>query len=118
MLGAMLACCGLAMAEAPLNIGSKRFTESYILGELLQQAAARGGPAEHKPGLGNTAILYAALRAGSIDVYPEYTGTIAREILKLEGNPTIADLNRALAPQGLAVSASLGFNNSYALGVS
>ncbi len=118
LFAVLLYCGGSALADDFLHIGSKRFTESYILGELLQQAAAKGGPAEHKPGLGNTAILYAALRAGSIDVYPEYTGTIAREILKLEGNPTIADLNRALAPQGLAVSASLGFNNSYALGVS
>ena len=68
-------------------------------------------------GLGNTAILYAALRAGSIDVYPEYSGTIAREILKLEGNPGLAELNRSLAPVGLAVSVPLGFNNTYALGV-
>jgi osmoprotectant transport system permease protein len=81
------------------------------------QAAARQGPAEHKAGLGNTGILYAALRAGSIDVYPEYSGTIAREILKLEGNPGLADLNRALAPMGLAASIPLGFNNTYALGV-
>ena len=106
-----------AHAEDVLRIGSKRFTESYILGELLQQAAAKGGPAEHKPGLGNTGILYAALRAGSIDVYPEYTGTIARELLKLDGNPSLAELNARLARLGLAASVPLGFNNSYALGV-
>ena len=58
-------------ADSPvLRVGSKRFTESYILGELLVQAAARLGPAEHRVGLGNTGILYAALRAGSIDDYP------------------------------------------------
>ena len=73
MLSALLFCCNFALAEKPLSIGSKRFTEAYILGELVQQMAARGGPSEHKPGLGNTAILYAALRAGSIDAYPEYT---------------------------------------------
>jgi osmoprotectant transport system permease protein len=106
-----------AFAEEGLRIGSKRFTESYILGEMLRQAAAPGGPAEHKPGMGNTGILYAALRAGSIDVYPEYTGTIAREILKLQGNPSLAELNIRLAPLGLAASVPLGFNNSYALGV-
>ena len=93
ILSALLFCCNFALAEKPLSIGSKRFTEAYILGELVQQMAARGGPSEHKPGLGNTAILYAALRAGSIDAYPEYTGTIAREILKLEGNPSIALLS-------------------------
>jgi len=106
-----------AAAADVLKVGSKRFTESYILGELLTQAAALHGPAEHKAGLGNTGILYAALRTGAIDVYPEYSGTIAREILKLEGNPDLAELNRALAAAGLAASVPLGFNNSYALGV-
>jgi osmoprotectant transport system permease protein len=104
-------------SEGVLQVGSKRFTESYILGELLVRAA--GGPAfaTHAAGLGNTGILYAALRAGSIDLYPEYTGTIAREILKLAGNPSIAALNAALEPHGVAVSAPLGFNNTYAIGV-
>jgi len=49
--------------------------------------------------MGNTGILYAALRAGAIDLYPEYTGTIAREILKVEGNPGLQDIDRALEPQ-------------------
>jgi len=98
-----------------LRIGSKRFTESYILGEVLRRAVEGKRPVEHRPGLGNTGIVYAALRAGSIDVYPEYTGTIAREILKVEGNPSIEDLNSALASQGIGVAVRLGFNNSYAL---
>ncbi len=106
-----------AAAADVLKVGSKRFTESYILGELLVQAATPQGPAEHKAGLGNTGILFAALRSGSIDVYPEYSGTIAREILKLDGNPGLTELNRALAPLGLAASIPLGFNNTYALGV-
>jgi osmoprotectant transport system permease protein len=72
------ACLPANAQQAPLTVGSKRFTESYILGELVSQTA--GGT--HKPGLGNTAILLEALTAGSIDLYPEYTGTIAREILK------------------------------------
>jgi len=98
-----------------LRIGSKRFTESYILGEVLKRAVEGGTAAEHRPGMGNTGILYAALKSGSIDLYPEYTGTIAKEILKVEGNPSLADLNRALAPQGLGVAVRLGFNDSYAL---
>jgi len=105
------------LAETPLKIGSKRFTESYVLGEILLELARRGGPAEHRMGLGNTAILYAALTAGSIDVYPEYTGTIAREILKREDALDLAALNAALAPLGLAASVPLGFNNTYAMGV-
>jgi osmoprotectant transport system permease protein len=100
-----------ATAE-PLRVGSKRFTESYILGEIIAKAA---GDAIHRQGLGNTGIVFAALKAGSIDLYPEYTGTIAREILKLDRNPPIGELNRALAPMGLGAAVPLGFNNSYAL---
>ena len=98
-------------------MGSKRFTESYILAEVVVRAAGGPGHAIHRPGLGNTAILHSALRTGAIDVYPEYSGTIAREILKLEGNPSLQELNDALASQGLAVSVPIGFNNSYAIGV-
>ena len=98
-----------------LRIGSKRFTESYILGEVLRRAVESKAPVEHRPGLGNTGIVFAALKTGSIDVYPEYTGTIAREILKLDDRPALERLNRALAPQGLGVAVRLGFNNTYAL---
>jgi len=98
-----------------LKIGSKRFTESYILGEVLRRAAEGKAEVELKAGLGNTGIVYAALRSGAIDVYPEYTGTIAREILKIDGRPTLRELDRALAQHGLGVTVPLGFNNSYAL---
>jgi len=109
---ALLFCLALGAAQAEtVKVGSKRFTESYILGEIIARAA-RG---EHKPGLGNTGIVLAALKAGSIDVYPEYTGTIAKEILKLDGEPSLADINRALATEGLQAGIPLGFNNGYAL---
>jgi osmoprotectant transport system permease protein len=98
-------------AEA-VKVGSKRFTESYILGEVLARTA--GG--EHRPGLGNTAILYEALKNGAVDAYPEYTGTIAREILKTEENLDLDAINARLRPLGLAASIPLGFSNSYALG--
>ena len=116
----VLACAGIlssAHAEEPLRVGSKRFTESYILGEILTQTAARVGPAEHKQGLGNTAIVLGALRSGAIDVYPEYLGTIDLEILK-NAQPTSLDAMRAaLRPLGLGVAVPLGFSNGYALAV-
>jgi osmoprotectant transport system permease protein len=113
---ALLAVLFALPAQADtLRIGSKRFTESYILGEVLRQAVEGKAPVEHRPGLGNTGIVFAALKAGSIDLYPEYTGTIAKEILKLDGNPGFDQINRALAPQGLGVAVRLGFNNTYAL---
>ena len=84
-----------------LRIGSKRFTESYILAEILAQqaATAMATAPEIRQGLGNTAIVYEALRSGAIDLYPEYTGTIAREILKRpETAGDMTALNAALAP--------------------
>lgn len=108
-----------AAADKPVQVGSKRFTESYILGELTRQSLQQAGvAAEHQPGLGNTAILAQALAAGAIDVYPEYTGTITRELLQRpagEPAPTLEQLNRWLAPRGWKAAVPLGFNNTYAL---
>jgi len=124
------ACCialVLAFVSAPsfasqptsdtLRIGSKRFTESYILAQVLAQTSAPHTP---KPpavlqGLGNTAIVYAALRSGSIDLYPEYMGTISLEILKNKSPMTLEAMNAALAPLGLGAAITLGFNDGYAL---
>jgi osmoprotectant transport system permease protein len=101
---------------AAVQVGSKRFTESYVLGEIVRQTLEQAGvKAEHQQGLGNTGILEQALSSGAVDVYPEYTGTIVREILKREGNPTLEELNQWLAPRGLKVAVPLGFNNTYAL---
>jgi osmoprotectant transport system permease protein len=114
-LAALLLVAALPAHADTLRIGSKRFTESYILGEMLRQAAAGATAVEYRPGMGNTGILYAALKAGAIDLYPEYTGTIAREILKVDGDPSLAEIDRALGSQGLGAAVKLGFNNSYAL---
>ena len=110
LLGLLLACAG-AQAE-PLKVGSKRFTESYILGEVIARAA---GDAVHRQGLGNTGVVFAALRAGEIDIYADYTGTLAREVLKRPRELSPAELRAGLAPLGLDVSAPLGFHNGYAL---
>ncbi len=101
-----------------VQVGSKAFTESIILAELVKDTAiAAGVRAVHQPQLGGTKILWAALLAGNIDVYPEYTGTIAQEIFSsaaLRGDEAI---RRALAERGVAMTASLGFNNTYAIGM-
>jgi osmoprotectant transport system permease protein len=119
-----LSCLGLLCAAAPshaqdaaMKIGSKRFTESYILAEVMAQTAAPHLPAppQLRQGLGNTAIVYEALRAGSIDLYAEYTGTVALEILKNPQPMTREALNAALAPLGLGIAIPLGFNDGYAL---
>lgn len=116
-VGAVVLCASAGAADDVLRVGSKRFTESYILGEVLTQSAAAHGKAEHRQGLGNTAIVLAALQAGSIDLYPEYLGTIDLEILKNPKATSLAQMRAALAPMGLGVAVPLGFNNTYALAV-
>jgi osmoprotectant transport system permease protein len=113
----MLVTAGAAVSAEPLRIGSKRFTESYILGEIIAATARRAGTADvqHRPGLGNSAILFAALQGGAIDLYPDYTGTVALELLGLEQVPPLPELNRMLAKHGLAAGVLLGFDNAYAL---
>jgi osmoprotectant transport system permease protein len=115
--GWLTAALAFGCHAATLDVGSKRFTESYVLGEIVRLAAQNAGEADaaHRQGMGNTAIVRNALEAGSIDVYPEYTGTIAREILRLDAVPDPAALNAQLAPLGLAMGVPLGFNNTYAL---
>ena len=113
---AAVAAAGTAPATGDvLRIGSKRFTESYILAHLLGETAAPHAPVALLPGLGNTAIVYQALRSGAVDLYPEYTGTIALEILKLPATATLAAINAELAPLGLGAAIPLGFNDGYAL---
>ena len=119
-LAAMLFAAVAALAadaSTNLRIGSKRFTESYILAQVLAQTAAPhlDQPPAVKQGLGNTAIVYEALRSGSIDLLPRYAGTIALEILKSDQPMTLDAMNRALAPLGLGAAIPLGFNDGYAL---
>ena len=104
-------------AEKNTVVGSKRFTESYVLGELVNLTLRDAGvQAIHRQGIGNTAIIVQALTTGQIDVYPEYTGTILREILKRpETQASMSELNTWLKPKGLKVAIPLGFNNTYAL---
>jgi glycine betaine/choline ABC-type transport system substrate-binding protein len=104
-------------AASTLVVGSKRFTESYILGEIMRRTAESAGEARvrHEQGLGNTGIVHAALASGAIDLYVEYTGTLAREILRLDDPDDATALAGALRQRGFAISRPLGFNNTYAL---
>jgi osmoprotectant transport system permease protein len=110
-------CVSSVNAAQTINVGSKRFTESYILGEIIAGTLRQSGEAEvvHQQGLGNTAIVFSALKSGAIDLYPEYTGTIAFELLNRKEALDLAGLKAALAPYGLGAGIPLGFNNTYAL---
>ena len=101
-----------------VTVGSKAFTESVILGEMLSHLAGQSGAtAIHQRQLGGTRVLWNALLAGEIDAYPEYTGTLLQEILASEQLASEQALHQALAERGLRMTKSLGFNNTYALGV-
>jgi osmoprotectant transport system permease protein len=113
---------GAATGAAPVVIGAKSFSEQYVLAELLAGWIDReaGAPARVLGSLGST-VLFDALRAGEIDVYVDYTGTLWATILRREG-PTpdraavLAEVRRALAEEhGVTVAAALGFENAYAL---
>ena len=100
----------------PVIIGSKKFTESYVLGEIAKRTLTDAGiPAEHRQGMGGTIILWQALRGGQIDVYPEYTGTITQEILKNDQSLSLEEIRESLAKFGVGMTEPLGFNNTYAL---
>ena len=97
-------------------IGSKKFTESYVLGEIAKRALIDTDiPAEHRQGMGGTIILWEAIRAAQIHVYPEYTGTIAEEILKDRPSNSREKMRAELAKFGVGMTGPLGFNNTYAL---
>ncbi len=125
--GAMLLLAGFADASArgaqgqplpEIRIGSKSFTESVILGEALAHLCRdSGAAAEHRSELGGTQIVFKALLKGDIDVYPEYTGTLATEILKDAAADNDDKIRAALAQRGLRMTQRLGFNNTYALGL-
>ena len=97
-------------------IGSKKFTESYVLGEIAKRTLTDAGiPAEHRQGMGGTIILWEALGGGQIDAYSEYTGTIATEILKTHSRMSLDQIRDSLGKLGVGMTAPLGFNNTYAL---
>jgi osmoprotectant transport system permease protein len=107
-----LAGCADGQAR-PLEVGSKAFTESVVLGELATLLAkSAGAKVQHQASLGGTRLVWDALVRGEIDVYPEYTGTLKQEILRGSG-----PLAEALAARGLGLIGPLGFNNTYALGM-
>jgi osmoprotectant transport system permease protein len=118
-VAAALGAPAASAAGPAIRVGSKSFTESYILAEIVAQLVEQAGEAraERKLGLGGTGIVYGALASGDIDVYPEYTGTIGRAILKAPSVTTTGAIRDRLRPLGLTISEPLGFGNTYALAV-
>ena len=112
------ACSG---GSRPVVIGSKNFTESVILGEIVAVQLERAGvPVERKLNLGGTFVCHEALIAGQLDGYVEYTGTAYSAVLKL---PAVADARLVSAMVDstyrdrwhLTWMPALGFDNTFAM---
>jgi osmoprotectant transport system permease protein len=109
-------------------IGSKNFTEQYILARIFELLIESSSTldAEVKPGLAGTKICFDALRTGEIDMYPEYTGTGLLVLLKADretltsmtgDRDTVCEYVREESRKRFNVEwlQPLGFNNTYAL---
>jgi osmoprotectant transport system substrate-binding protein len=77
-----------APAKTPVRIGTKDFTEQYILGELYRQALeARGFDVDLKRNVGSSEIIHQALGNGVLDMYPEYVGVLLSEVANMTRRP-------------------------------
>jgi osmoprotectant transport system permease protein len=107
----------------PVVVASKPFGESYLLAELFAQLLeARGFRVDRRPGLGATEIAFGAIRSGSVDVYPEYTGTGLLAILHETPQGDRAAVYRRVATEfrkrwDARWLSPLGFENTYAVAV-
>ncbi len=94
-------------AQAAIKVGSKDFTEQFIVGEMYALTLEQAGfTVERKPNLGGTPVAQAALENDEIDLYPEYTGTGLLTVLKL---PALSN------PQEVLQAVSKGYKQKYNL---
>src|SRR5260370_23335812 len=101
-----------AADDRVIRVGSKSFTESYILAEIVAQVIERTGEVrvERQLGLGGTGITQRAIVSGAIDIYPEYTGTLSRVILKDPALVTPDAIRARLAASRLPTDRPRAFN--------
>src|SRR5687768_4406094 len=114
------ALLGASSAIAQVRIGSKNFTEQFVVAEIYAQALeAAGIKVERKLNLGGTLIAHKALEEKQIDLYPEYTGTMLLAVLKAESMTdakAVYDKVKAeYGAKGLVVLDQANVNNTYVL---
>jgi osmoprotectant transport system permease protein len=120
LLFLLLLCSNAIAADKAIVVGSKIFTEGYVLGEVAAQtieASVPPVPVIRKLGMGSTGILFQSLSSGAIDVYADYTGTLTEAIIKNPNLKSQREIQAALGKLNLVMSDPLGFNNTYALAV-
>ena len=107
----------------PVRIGTKNFTEQYILGELYRQALeANGFRVDLKRDIGSSEIVHQALAGGALDMYPEYVGVLLSEIADQPARPRDARAAYELAKafeerRGFTLLGMTPFSDSNALAV-
>ena len=117
MLVLLAVLARVSVAEEQVVVGSKNFTEGVVVGDLAALVLESDGiAATHRRSLGGTRVLFEALRNGQIDAYGDYTGTLSQELVP-GTPPEVPALRAALAPLGLGITDSLGFNDTYAIAV-
>ncbi len=106
----------------PVIVGSKNFTESFILGELIAQQieAHTNLKVERRFYLAGTYICQQAILAGRIDIYPEYTGTALTAILKQKATGEREKVYQQVKAEyerrfKLTLGPSFGFNDTFAM---
>ena len=83
LLTLVLSACGGSASSTPIKVGSKDFTEEFIVGEMYALMLENEGfKVERKHNLGGTPVAQAAITKGDIDLYPEYTSTGLLTVLK------------------------------------
>src|ERR1700724_2897052 len=107
-----------APALSQVKIGSKNFTEQFVVAEIYAQALeAAGLKVERKLNLGGTLIAHKALEEKQIDLYPEYTGTMLLVVLKGEpmtDQKAVYDkVKTEYAAKGFVVLNEAPLNNTY-----
>jgi glycine betaine/choline ABC-type transport system substrate-binding protein len=117
----LLPSCSPAGSDR-IVIGSKNFTESFLLGEIMAQQieAHTNLKVERRFYLAGTYICQQAILARRIDIYPEYTGTALTAILKQEAVGDKAEVYRRVKEEyehrfGLTLSSPFGFNDTFAM---
>ena len=97
-----------ARRKPALTIGTKNFTEQYVLGELYKQALeAKGYKVTLKEDIGSSELIDTAFKSGKINFYPEYTGVLVADIAK-QPLPKTAPATWAAAKRSSPPSATPG----------
>jgi len=125
MMAGVLVGCGGGTDENTIIVGSKQFTENIVLAEMYAQLIEHHTDinVERRMNLGGTPVIFPALMNGEVHLYPEYSGTVFNEIMRLDFvDVTTEEIFRTAvaglyADYGVVMFNSIGINNTFAIGV-